>query len=167
MIRSVPPAPSADLTTAPRLTVRAAVTPDDLAAVLALRERVFGHEQGVPDATVLDPDDHRSLHALATLGDEAASVRVGTGRLTPGAGPWAEAQIAWVATLPEHRRHGVGAAVMHFLLDAADASGAPAVLLSAQIHALAFYRRLGFLPYGGRFHSHGIEHQLMVRRRPG
>ena len=167
MIRSVPPAPSADLATAPRPAVRAAVTPDDFAAVLALRERVFGHEQGVPDAGLLDPDDHRSLHALATLGTGDTAEPVGTGRLTPGAGPWLDAQIAWVATLPEHRRHGVGAAVMHFLLDAADASGAPAVLLSAQTHALAFYRRLGFLPYGGRFSSHGIEHQLMVRRRPG
>ncbi|MDP9368210.1 MAG: GNAT family N-acetyltransferase, partial [Chloroflexota bacterium] len=141
-------------------------TPDDLAAVLDLRERVFGGEQGVPDARVLDPDDHRSVHALATLDDGVAAEPVGTGRLTPGAGPWPDAQIAWVATLPEHRRHGVGAAVMRFLLDAADASGAPAVLLSAQIHALSFYKRLGFLPYGGRFHSHGIEHQLMVRRRP-
>ncbi len=150
----------------PRLSVRAAVTPDDLAAVLDLRERVFGGEQGVPDAAVLDPDDRRSLHALATLGNGDTALPVGTGRLTPGGDPWAEAQIAWVATLPEHRRHGVGAAVMRFLLDAADAAGTPAVLLSAQTHALSFYKRLGFLPYGGRFYSRGIEHQLMVRRRP-
>lgn len=166
MIRPVQPARPVNPAPAPGLTVRAAVTPDDLAAVLDLRERVFGGEQGVPDAGVLDPDDRRSLHALATLSDELAGEPVGTGRLTPGAGPWAEAQIAWVATLPEYRRLGVGALVMRFLLDAADEVGAPAVLLSAQTHALSFYRRLGFVPYGSCFHSHGIEHQLMVRRRP-
>jgi predicted GNAT family N-acyltransferase len=103
-----------------------------------------------------------SLHALAVIPEGA----VGTGRLTPPTPSRPEAQIAWVATLPDYRGRGVGTAVMHALLAAADEAGMATVLLSAQVHALGFYRRFGFVPYGNRFTVRGIEHQAMIRWRP-
>ena len=137
------------------------------AAVLELRRRVFGDEQGIADAAVTDRDDERSLHALALLPDATGAARpVGTGRLTLNQGERGEALIAWVATLPEARCRGVGAAVMRFLLAAADEAGAPMVVLSAQTHAEGFYRRLGFVPAGRPFDVKGIEHRWMARPRP-
>ncbi|MER3439445.1 MAG: hypothetical protein C4346_18675, partial [Chloroflexota bacterium] len=49
---------------------------------------------------------------------------------------------------------------------AADAANYPVVVLSAQAHALHFYKQLGFVPYGNRFQVRGIEHQMMARHRP-
>ena len=138
----------------------------EFAAVLELRRRVFGDEQGIVDADVTDPDDERSLHALALLPDASGGRRpVGTGRLTLGHGERGEGLIAWVATLPEARGRGVGAATMRFLLAAADEAGAPMVVLSAQTHAEGFYRRLGFVAAGRPFAVKGIEHRWMARPR--
>ena len=150
------------------IEVREPDSPEEHAAVLDLSSRVFGDEQGILDAGVSDADDLRSILALALLFDGQDSrsrpLPVGTGRLTIGGGPNGSALITWVATLPAYRRRGIGEAVMRFLLAAADRAGAPAVVLSAQVRAIRFYRRLGFSPYGERFMVRGIEHQPMVRR---
>lgn len=139
-------------------------TAAEFAAVLEVRRLVFGDEQGIA-AGVSDTDDERAVHALAIASTPGGPVAVGTGRLALPKGPTGEAQIAWVATLPAYRGRGVGSAVMRVLLAAADAAGASRVVLSAQTHALGFYRRLGFSPYGERFLVRGIEHQWMARRR--
>lgn len=49
--------------------------------------------------------------------------------------------------LPDYQRHGLGKALMHIFLDAADAEGAPAVhlaMLKSNTEARLFYNRLGF-----------------------
>ena len=146
------------------LVVREA-SPSDRAAmaqIVALRRQVFGDEQRMHDGHFADNDDARSVQVLAAIGADA----VGVGRLTPkaaGARP-TEAQITWVATRAELRGRGIGEAVMRVLLAAADRAGIRLVTLSAQTHALGFYRRLGFVPEGHRFVVRGIEHQKMVRR---
>ena len=56
---------------------------------------------------------------------------------------------------------------MRALLAVADSSQTDVTLLSAQTHALDFYREFGFQPFGDRFKMKGIEHQIMVRWRPG
>ena len=160
-----------------------ATSASEVAAVLDLRRRVFSDEQGIVAASVNDPDDDRSVHALALLPDVPALEPsghlvvsrtaatewqpVGTGRLTLHYGERGEALIAWVATLPHARRLGVGTAVMRFLLAAADDAGAPLVALAAQTHAERFYRRLGFLAAGSPYLVRGIEHRWMARYRPG
>ncbi|MGH2531888.1 MAG: GNAT family N-acetyltransferase [Thermomicrobiales bacterium] len=146
----------------PDFEVRFARSPAELSAVREIRRRVFGLEQGVPHAGEDDADDWRSLHALAVIPEGA----IGTGRLTLPDIERPHAVIAWVATLADYRGQGVATAIMHALIDAADEADAPTVLLSAQVHALRFYHRLGFAPYGDRFTAGGILHQLMHRPRP-
>ncbi|MGH2562478.1 MAG: GNAT family N-acetyltransferase [Thermomicrobiales bacterium] len=149
------PAPLLDL------EVRFAQSPTEFAVVREIRRRVFGLEQGVPHAGEDDADDRRSLHALVVIPEGA----IGTGRLTLPDKERPHAVIAWVATLADYRGYGVATAIMRALLDAADEAGAPTVLLSAQSHAIRFYRRFGFTPYGDRFSAGGIEHQFMYRSR--
>lgn len=150
------------------IMVRAARDERDFQAVIMMRRRVFGDEQGLVGANVVDDDDARSLHALAEIEQGGQTVAVGTGRLTLAnridLHGQEQAQIAWVATLPEWRGLGVASAVMRFLLDEADAKLSPSVLVSAQKHAMGLYRRFGFAPSGRVFESGGIPHQLMVRR---
>jgi predicted GNAT family N-acyltransferase len=146
-----------------RLEIRFVESEDDLAVVREIRRRVFGDEQRIADAAMPDPDDPRSLHVLAVLPEGA----IGTGRLTLPTKTESSAQIAWIATLPAYRRQGVGGAIMRALLAAADSAQTDMTLLSAQTHALDFYRQFGFQPFGDRFKMKGIEHQIMYRGRPG
>jgi predicted GNAT family N-acyltransferase len=147
------------------LVIRFARDGADLTAIRELRQQVFGVEQGVAGAGDEDPDDWHSIHILVLL--PGGSGLIGAGRLTLPTKEQPCALITWVATLAAYRRRGIGAAIMRALIDAADSAGAPAILLSAQTHALRFYRDLGFAPYGERFLAGGIEHQLMYRRLPG
>ena len=141
----------------------------DWPAVVAIRERVFGREQGLAEATTTDPDDPASLHAVAWLEtdglDGFSRHPVGTGRLTLNRDGRNEALIAWVATLPEHRQRGVGTAIMEALLDEGDAAGIGETFLAAQRHAEGFYGRLGFFAVGAPYAVHGIPHRWMVRQR--
>jgi predicted GNAT family N-acyltransferase len=133
-------------------------------AALEIRRRVFAEEQHVADLRVADPDDARSLIALASIRlDDGRGWPVATGRLTPSTVAGGQALIAWVATIPEARGRGAGGEVMRFLLAAADRSGAREVALAAQIPAEAFYRRLGFVPAGPIYDVRGIPHRRMTR----
>ena len=82
-------------------------------------------EQGV--ATNVEPDnvDRAARHVLGLIDDRV----VGVGRLHITAG---EAQIAWVAVLPDYRRLGVGRAVMARLIELAEAADVRVILLNAR-----------------------------------
>jgi ElaA protein len=150
-----------------RIEVIQVATAAERGAVLEIRRRVFGDEQGAVQLQVSDPDDSRSVIALALLHRDRQRQPVGTGRLTLAYGPHRQALVAWVATLPEARNHGVGRAVMRFLLDAADAAGVSETVLAAQAPAEHFYQRLGFQLAGPRYDVRGIPHRRMVRAFPG
>lgn len=148
-----------------RVEVVAARPGPEFDAVVELRCRVFGREQGLVDVGAIDKDDARSLNALALRPSRDLPIPVGIGRLTLAYGEQGEALIAWVATAPEARERGVGSAVMRFLLAAADGAAAPRVVLAAQSHAEAFYRRLGFIPAGKPYLVRGVLHRWMARTR--
>jgi predicted GNAT family N-acyltransferase len=147
---------------ASRFEVRIARTAAELVAIVDLRARVFRDEQGIVSHELTDDDDETSVHVYVRCDREVIAM----GRLSPPANGRADGQIAWVATVPEYRGRGAGSAVMDVLLSIADQHRFPAVLISAQTHALPFYRRFGFVPYGDQFVVKGIEHQYMERRRP-
>jgi predicted GNAT family N-acyltransferase len=95
-------------------------------------------------------------------------VPASTGRLTLSPLTGGPALVAWVATLPEWRGHGIGHEVMEFLLREAEKAGTQQVVLAAQAHAESFYRRLGFTPSGPLYDVRGIPHLRMTwqkRRR--
>jgi predicted GNAT family N-acyltransferase len=142
--------------------VRIARSAAEFEEIVTVRARVFRDEQEMVSQVLTDADDRSGVHAYARL--EGGVIAIG--RLTPPANGRAEGQIAWVAVVPEHRGGGAGSAVMKALLAVADRHRFPSVLISAQGHAIPFYRRLGFIPFGDPFMVKGIEHQYMERRRP-
>jgi predicted GNAT family N-acyltransferase len=123
------------------------------ARAMPIREAVFVAEQGVPAELEMDEFDADCLHALAYDGAKA----VGTGRLLP------DGHIGRMAVLKEFRGKGVGGAVLDSLIDAAKRRGDRELALSAQVHALAFYRAHGFKPVGEVYQEAGIPHQAMTR----
>jgi predicted GNAT family N-acyltransferase len=118
-----------------------------------IRFEVFVREQRVPAEIELDDMDAKCLHALAF---HQAKV-VGTGRLLP------DGHIGRMAVLKPYRGKGLGAAMLERLIEAARARGDREVALSAQVHAVPFYRAHGFVEEGVEYEEAGIAHQAMRR----
>ena len=127
----------------------------DIAACRALRRTVFIEEQGVSEADELDDLDGQAIHILA-LQD---GVPVGSARLLTYGDT---GKVGRVCVLREARGTGLGAALMQAVVTQfRTMPGIECVKLGAQLHALAFYERLGFTPYGAVFLDAGIEHRDM------
>ena len=139
------------------LTVRELWGDTPLEEVYRIRDEVFVDEQALTDDARTDPDDHRSFHYLALLGEQP----VGTGRLTLYG---REAQVAWVAVRLQWRKHGIGKALMLSIIERARMESATHIVLNAQTHAISFYSALGFNVVGGEFFMSGIGHQVMIKR---
>jgi predicted GNAT family N-acyltransferase len=118
-----------------------------------VRFSVFVEEQGVPRESELDEHDAVSLHAVV-FADGGA---VATARLLP------DGHIGRMAVLKSWRGRGIGAAVLARLIEAARERGHREVALSAQVHAVPFYRQHGFFAVGDEYLDAGIRHQAMKR----
>jgi predicted GNAT family N-acyltransferase len=137
------------------MTVQISVT-QDIATCRALRRIVFIDEQGVSEADEQDGLDHLCTHLLAVQD----GVPVGTARLMVNG---TVGKVGRVCVLQHARGTGLGIALMQTAVDQFRATpGVAYVKLGAQTHALAFYERLGFTPYGDIFMDAGIPHRNMV-----
>ncbi|MET9813755.1 GNAT family N-acetyltransferase [Streptomyces sp. NPDC006355] len=151
----------------PRYVVRLAEGPADREACFAVRKEVFVGEQGVPEDLEYDAHDAGAVHVLAVRED---GVPLGTGRLLSGEAAVAQTGadpsvgcLGRLAVTSGARGLGVGAALVRAIEDAARARGLTAVDLHAQTHALGFYARLGYEPYGPEYLEAGIPHRGMRR----
>ena len=157
------------MTTAPGFTVRVAASEQDLKACFAVRTEVFVVEQHVPESIEYDAYDADAVHLLAEAADGEP---LGTGRLLHGAAAAAKSGSPEVGVLGRlavreaARGLGVGVALVRAIEAEAARLGLTAVDLGAQIHALGFYERLGYVAYGPEFQDAGIPHRAMRRTLP-
>jgi len=145
----------------PGLEVARVTTREELRAALAIRTRVFVEEQHVPADEEIDAYDADPLGAAVHLLGRLDGAPVATARLLLDPPPGELPHIGRVAVLADHRRQGYGAALMHALHVEARARGFAGATLAAQLHALAFYERLGYVAHGPVFLDAGIEHRQM------
>ncbi len=137
--------------------LRPASWPNDREALRHVRETVFVEEQGVPLALERDGLDETAFHLLA---EDAAGNPVGTGRLLP------DGHIGRMAVLKPWRGRGVGSALLRGLVEEGRRRRLERLVLHAQVTALPFYRRHGFVAEGPVFDDAGIPHRRMVLRLP-
>jgi len=116
-----------------------------------VRRQVFGHEQGVAEAIDFDAQDPSAIHVVV----QRDSRCVATGRMLR------DGHIGRLAVLKPYRGMGLGSVVLCALVDEAARLGLPLVHLGAQVHAVEFYRKLGFTEYGEPFVEAGIDHIAM------
>ena len=137
--------------------VRRVDGPEELAAALALRHRVFCEEQGVPKREEVDGRDGDALHLVAVLGGRV----VGTCRLL-----FVDrtVQFSRLAVEPAARRQGIAAELLRVADEEARARRARRIVLHAQTYAVELYTRAGYEPRGRRFVEAGIEHVAMEKR---
>jgi len=138
----------------PTITVRVAESEADRAAVFALREQVFVHEQGVPLDIEMDELDANADHFIARLGSRV----VGAGRLVADG---TTGVLGRLAVARAARGTGLGTALVAEIERRAAERGLTAVELHAQVHARGFYERLGYTAEGDVFDEAGIAHITM------
>lgn len=118
-----------------------------------IRNSVFTQEQKIPEDIDFNGNDPDAIHVLVKAGDRF----VGTGRMLQ------DGHIGRLAVLAEHRGKGFGADAVKALVEEAKRVGMRRVFLGAQMHAIDFYKKLGFAEYGSLFMEANIEHIYMEK----
>ena len=136
--------------------LRNASWPKDADLIRAVRQHVFVTEQGIDPALEWTGDDHEFLCVIALDVDQNP---IGTGRVKVEA---ATATIGRMAVLKPFRGAGVGAAILSRLIEIGKSEGVIKFELSAQVSAIAFYQKHGFVASGDVYLDANIEHRKMV-----
>ena len=138
------------------IEVRPTVDAAEVDAALDLRERVFVGEQGVERAADQDGLDPEAIHLVAV---DAGRV-VATCRLLPAPGVL---KLGRMAVERDHRRQGLGAALLAEADRIANERGTERIVLHAQVYAEPLYAAAGYERVGGVFLEEEIEHVRMER----
>ncbi|HXD54448.1 MAG TPA: GNAT family N-acetyltransferase [Solirubrobacteraceae bacterium] len=140
----------------------------DAAAGRALRIAVLRPHE--PDALSMYPleEDPETLH-FAVLGPAGAPLSVGSAMAEPHPrdprpGDW---RIRGMATVPERRGEGLGAAVLDAIERAAEERGATRLWCNARSGAVRFYERGGFVAEGEEFELPSIGPHFLMSRSLG
>ena len=131
-------------------------TSHDMEACLAIRRAVFIEEQGVSEEIEMDGLENEAIHVLLLHdGRPAACARI----MVNGAA----GKIGRVAVLRDHRRKGLGTAVMEECVRVLRATpGVTEARLGAQTYVIPFYEALGYKVDGPEYIEAGIPHRPMV-----
>jgi predicted GNAT family N-acyltransferase len=135
----------------PLVVIRVAAWAGDSDALAAIRRRVFIEEQQVPEELEWDGEDACAQHWLALREGQP----VGTVRLL------VDGHIGRMAVLARERKQGLGSKLLRAAIDAAREQAMGEVYLHAQLQALGFYARHGFVAEGEMFMDAGITHRVM------
>ena len=138
----------------------AALSLDELYALLRLRQDIFIVEQR---CHYLDCDglDQGAEHILGyvTAGELVACARI----LPPGTAYSQDtASIGRVALAKAHRGRGLGEALMREAMMRCRRLHPGAITISAQVHAIPFYTKLGFVVTSEPYEDAGVLHVKMV-----
>jgi predicted GNAT family N-acyltransferase len=129
-----------------------------MADAFAVRVAVFVEEQNVPAEEEIDEHDRTDAdarHALVRDRDEP----VAAGRYYRLDAT--TAQVGRMAVLRDYRGRRIGRALLDALVDDARRRSFTRVALNAQDHAVAFYAKAGFMPFGEPLVECDILHQPM------
>ncbi len=118
----------------------------------AIRSSVFIKEQHVPVELEWDEFDNDSTHILAYYDNKA----VGTARLLN------DGHIGRMAVLKAYRNRNIGGNMLKYILKLAKTKSNHKIELSAQEHAIDFYKKYGFSVTSDVYLDAGIPHYNMT-----
>jgi putative N-acetyltransferase (TIGR04045 family) len=138
------------------ITVKQAVTEDEIRAVFAIRKEVFIDEEKLFRGSDVDGNDKKSFHLIAMIDDAV----VGTVRLFPlgHADVWEAGRIA---VRKECRGMYVGLLLARETVKFAKSKNCKRLLAIVQKPAVNLCRRVGLKPIGHEINYLGISHQTM------
>lgn len=126
----------------------------DKTALIELRTRIFVDEQKVPADMEIDEHDPICQHYKVT--DPDGNI-VATARLL------ASAYIGRMCVDQALRGSGIGETLLRYVIKHAETQGFRQLHLNAQVDAVPFYQRFGFVTNSDIFIEAGINHQHMTR----
>jgi predicted GNAT family N-acyltransferase len=110
---------------------------DGLSQLKNIREKVFIQEQKVTPQLEWDGMDEKAIHFLV-FNDKAA---IGCARAIVIKD---HMQLGRMAVLKEYRSQGIGSALIEKAMTTAKLNQLSAIYISAQCHAIDFYKKFGF-----------------------
>lgn len=116
-----------------------------------IRTVVFIKEQNVPVELEWDEFDNDSTHIIAYYDNKP----VGTARLLN------DGHIGRMAVLKPYRNRNIGQNMLKYLIEIAQKKSINKIELSAQEHAVEFYKKYGFSVTGNVYLDAGIPHYNM------
>ncbi len=122
-----------------------------------IREAVFVIEQGFEDE--FDHIDELAWHVLIKIED----CSLGVGRVFMSDQDQNTYIIGRVAVLKKYRGQSIGRRIMHELENQAKRCGAKKVELSAQVSAIQFYEKIGYVAQGETYLDQFCPHIKMVK----
>lgn len=133
---------------------------DDLALPHALRRKVFIEEQGYAEADEWDALDELARHLILWDMRTDPATPVGTARIFVEGGT---GRIGRVCVLVQARGTGLGAMLIDHAVALLREAGCHRAVLGAQVRAMGFYERLGFVATGPEYDDGGVPHREMER----
>ena len=110
---------------------------DGLSQLKNIREKVFIQEQKVTPELEWDGMDENAMHFLVFKDEEA----IGCARAVVIKNYM---QLGRMAVLKEYRGQGIGSALLEKAMTIAKLNQLSAIYISAQCHAIDFYKKFGF-----------------------
>ena len=136
------------------------LTPDELYAILQLRNEVFIVEQNCVYNDI-DGKDQPAWHLMANEDDKLVAYT----RILPPGVSYSDPAIGRVVTSSAKRRSGLGRELMKRSIEACEKLfGKTSISLSAQVYLQSFYESLGFIVVGEEYLDDGIPHIKMSRK---
>jgi predicted GNAT family N-acyltransferase len=123
----------------------------DINKCFEIRRKVFIEEQKVPESEEFDDYETICNHYLVFNGKEV----IGTARTRKTSSGY---KMERIAILKEQRKKGFGAKLVKNLLTRIKKNASSKIYLSAQVQAIGFYEKLGFLRKGETYLDANIEH---------
>lgn len=136
------------------------VDTEDFETYLDIRTKVFVDEQNVPIELEIDELDHLNLEGITHVGAFINNQMVGTTRLIKDGKTLV---VGRVAVLKEFRKFGVGRAMLAYAEKQALNNGYDQLKLGAQVSAIPFYEKTGFIVVGDIYLDANIEHKDMIK----
>jgi len=138
----------------------AQLSPDELYAIIRLRNEVFVVEQNCvfQDA---DNKDQQCNHLMLWDNENLAACA----RLLPGGLAYEQMSIGRIVSSPAYRRTGVGKILVAHAIEACkELYGDGPIRIGAQLYLTKFYSSFGFVETGDVYLEDGIEHVEMIRK---
>ena len=127
---------------------------DGYAPLSMIREKVFIEEQKVMSQLEWDGKDEKAIHFLAYQDEKA----IGCARAFVIKN---HMQLGRMAVLKEYRNKGIGSFLIEKAITTAKLNQLSKISISAQCHAIDFYKKFGFEVTREIYLDAGISHQDM------
>ena len=128
----------------------------DITKALQIRFEVFCDEQGYSHEQEVDELDKSSLH-LVCLNDD---IPIAAGRIVKDTEY--KAHIGRICVKKNMRGTGLGRELVEKLIDKCKELHFKEIVVGAQVRAMGFYEKLGFIPYGEQYMDGHVPHIPMV-----